>query len=1062
MKNLKKLFLMSLILFMFLINNSSVKAFNVGDKYTFNWNGDAASSLGIKGGNWPYHVWNYYATANSKQVKLYCVDPVDLNNARNSTVKVKQIFDFGNAGTSLETRALYYGLYTILENGAKSTTSNTSDITATDLAVRAYFNEIMGLDDKNYESGDVSRVQAKYAVMNLGYGMAINNKDKISALGVSIKKPSKNYAITGGKSTVTKAKNLIQKGIDAAYEFFNKGGIDDDTEVNVTSNSVKIDRNTEEKIVNFKITKNKDGYVKVGRSDIVCNNCAENGITIEKVEYQENGEWKELGERIDISNFADEDGNVKIKITIHKEMTESETCGNITVNYLVPETKDISIALFDDQISEGTQRYVGVIPNDYVTSESNKQDKTLQYIMPIECLGVACDTTLTTPICSEEDDGVGSVIAPEDIKKCIIENVDDAGNTYKLDESLGGISNDYCDTFCKEDYREIVLNKAIDKLNCGGYFKLKAKVTGSMDCYRGKGTTKGKQIDVDKYLEDIIEIQTNFIDMYDLYTKAKVAQGNTIQEHKKKIQDIDEETGTIIGYHEETDYWYVEGNYAGRKVGTTNKKTGEVTDEGETHKFKYTGENESDVTSQIENDLSKASEALEKLQTRYENTIENFNSCSTEWESEFKFEDKIAWEYDIEEYMKLVSDDAKYLEMISGTTRPEGTLMACEEDVDNKYEECSSGWTSPESLLEKRSHTICSTEGCKKDEKDVSKAKFAKQKFEETTQEYLTPTVFYQIVSSGPMSGHVTNQNYSGPNLQVVPVGEPDGSGHGLPLSSDANGGGIFKLKIEDLGEFYDTGDLGRLIDFGGENEQRSVANAKGVNGTDTWNGEYVCHYYTTCIPDDNMCPQCDFVCEGEYCEWVPCPTCDIECVNCIFNLDKLQLNFKSVTTSGGFTESAGREYGYNWNVNTTLSELSLVRDKAEETIKEIEESNTTIYNDDKDDPDSKLEFSIQLSSDMIQHIRDYNKEQVGGYGNNTLTCYDYEAPNNAVYKDVFCYSSFIDDLVNNYGDKVYIKNRGAGDSGSRTPESVVNSGYWTPWDGYTYNESIVGGPAWK
>ena len=104
------------------------------------------------------------------------------------------------------------------------------------------------------------------------------------------------------------------------------------------------------------------------------------------------------------------------------------------------------------------------------------------------------------------------------------------------------------------------------------------------------------------------------------------------------------------------------------------------------------------------------------------------------------------------------------------------------------------------------------------------------------------------------------------------------------------------------------------------------------------------------------------------------------------------------------------------------------------------------------------------MTPEIIENIREYNKEKdsIGGYNDSSLVCYKYEDENGIVHDNVFCYSTFIDEMIEKYGSNVYYKpSRGA--ASDRTDESVVNSGYWTPWSEYgKYDESVIGGPSWK
>ena len=188
----------------------------------------------------------------------------------------------------------------------------------------------------------------------------------------------------------------------------------------------------------------------------------------------------------------------------------------------------------------------------------------------------------------------------------------------------------------------------------------------------------------------------------------------------------------------------------------------------------------------------------------------------------------------------------------------------------------------------------------------ISDATFIRKTVKKS-QDYITPTIFYQIEANGKVT---VNSGYTGNALKL------DELINALPVSTKTTGGGIFKLMIEDLGEFYDTGEVGRLIDFNGDNESSSVAAAKEEIGT--FDGEYTCHYYSPCRPDD--CPDCDFICDEDECYWGDpgtCPDCEFDCPECVFNFDEIQLNFRPISTTD--FNSADRKYGYNWDVTTTL-----------------------------------------------------------------------------------------------------------------------------------------------
>ena len=138
-----------------------------------------------------------------------------------------------------------------------------------------------------------------------------------------------------------------------------------------------------------------------------------------------------------------------------------------------------------------------------------------------------------------------------------------------------------------------------------------------------------------------------------------------------------------------------------------------------------------------------------------------------------------------------------------------------------------------------------------------------------------------------------------------------------------------------------------------------------------------------------------------------------------------------------------------------------------------------------------------------MSKIRNYNESQKdkGGYANNTLNCYDHKGIDNKIYKNIYCYSEFIDELLFDRDSNDNIKIVGnrisaTGSYGSFEEYQKANndlrkvntqsSGYWTTWTeasgnkwitstsiGFNYNRNykdnllndtkgIGVGPSWK
>ena len=1128
MKKLTKIFLIILTTLTLGVGISNVKAYNVGDKVTVGfergyrqeagigyYTKDDLSSYDVR---WAYQMFNYKI---DNKYMAYCLDAT-YDDSVGSSNKVSGVYDPNNS-------AYNAGLYAIIENGANTLNSSNADKASTEIALRAFVEGVAmdgwtgGFKDQSYQikfaananiaifnvlggysADDIKKLLESFSNTKLVYNSiseckTLNNSNEIETCYRKIAYNANHYdnyrkyaayptnsenfnknlraRFFNMNSIREKAEQLLKKGIEAVLNFQKgEGNAIDDFKVDVKlASTTKPENNTEIKTFTFNLTGIKE-YNKLNNVNVVCEKCNANNVKIESIEYKNGENWVKLTPDVDLTKLVDGNGNVTVRVTITKGEINSENCEPVSMKLTYDTYAKKGMELYKIQSttnSWNTQRYVAVKlvsgNNDSNTAEKS-ENSTATYSIETNCKKETCETNLTTPICSEDENGIAKVEAPKDIKKCVIDNVDDATNEYRLADTNGGVNNDYCGTFCKEDYREISLNKALNNVNCGGYFKLQARIEGSKDCYRGSENTSDNAIDIEKYNNNIIDIQKSYIENHDTVLMTDEAAKNTssIESECDEYGNLKDKDGNQLKTEENCTKhtWTLSGTYSGVEVANTNTTTGSVTSKTKSGTYTYTSTTSAeDISTQISDDASEAKENLEKLDEKYENTIKQFNACTKDWNSKYNFDPKVYWEYSQnfgEEldslYNDLLSKEDRTLEPIESTRKDSDSLQACTGTTDKEINECSTGWTSTDSVFVDRTYIKCDEDECTTDTQKVSQAKFIKQHFE-VEQDYDTPTVYYQVVSSGPSSGSiVTYKQYPSPNIPLSPVNV-------LPLAGDTTGGGIFKLKIEDLGEFYESGEQGRLIDFEGDHETHSVAYAKGYTADNNWSGEYVCHYYTDCRPKD--CPDCKFVCVGEYCEWEDCPDCTFDCINCIYNLGDLQLNMKPVSTSK-FNESAGREYGYNWNINMNLSkfpELTMVYDKADETIKEIEENNTTIYDDtNRDSDDSKLEFSIEMTPEIIENIRQYNKEKdgVGGYNDASLVCYDYEDENGTVHKNVFCYSTFIDNVIEKYGSNVYYK-ASRGTASDRSNESVVNSGYWTPWSEYgKYGESVIGGPSWK
>lgn len=767
-----------------------------------------------------------------------------------------------------------------------------------------------------------------------------------------------------------------------------------------------------------------------------------------------------------------------------------------------------------------------------------------------------------TDCASEGEEGNfndGAISTDKNIKKCILNNTDDAGNSYELTTADGvDANNRYCKVFCKEDYAYLKMEPVVKDVKCGGYFKLTAYVEGNKDCYTSGGSKNDYAINRPKFEEDIKTSQVDMIDAMSEYLEAKAVLDDMYQDfscpagsagnwavregeysyyepqvtttsaavnaipqrgtHKYSLPsptDNDRRLYTDVleyayydnnwliqwefnilkaadfvnvnftrryGYEltivvpNDNDAFYIDTRYVrGAMDDAYYDLTGYgatltiMTQEEFEKKYYPSCMAENTLKSVLEQNMRDAENRIKKAQDRMDSAVINFNDCTTSWTNTYNFDHTIRFEY-AESYNDMLSSDEKIMQKVGDPTE-RTEIEVCLGNVTNEYD-CpvgegyifadqdnsnieevltSAGVISPEDF------TFCSIEknGCSKESYKVSQAKFVRRSVYKS-QDYITPTVFYQTEVMGKIT---TKSTYNGNALTLKPIE------NGLPVAISTTGGGNFWMIISDLGEFYDSGDLGRLIDFDGDREQDSVAYAQDLKRISTFNGRYVCYYESPCRKPD--CPTCEYVCLPEPCEWRECPTCDYTCINCIFNLNELQLNFNSISTNN--FNSVDRKRGYNWDITTNLG---IVGEKAQATIDEIIADNETIYKDSPEinendqfvdnriSDDSSLVFSIRMTPAVINDLLEYNKsvEDVGGYANDTMTCYDYEVGGKTI-DNLLCYSEKIDDLIAKFGDQIITKNRTSEGMRNTDPNS---EGYWTLWNGYVYSESAIGGPAWK
>lgn len=1119
-----KVFISLLVALTFMCNVGA-ETFDKGTSFTKSKDGKiSVDGLRYSGKQYSIMSYHYTASKNGKSYTGYCLDPnmkglkdgyvVDRLLGDSSKAPIVQAMDAGimeilKLGFSQENQNYTF----TLPNKSTATLNGDSLYAATSIALRAF---TLGLTPwgggRSTYSGGVNLASAHISLGNIWtsyYGNYYKNITKKncgtdpgkvkSCIQNSMKSAyswyNQNAAFEYAKSGISYnviygAQSLFVAGLKAANDVAVNGSQVPSIKVTLNQASKKGSTNEEYvtatiKVENLDVT---SGYIK--NLNVYCPDCAGKGITIGAIEVKVGNDYKQIAMADNIADYLKtkdnkKSGTITLRFLVSKT-AQDDDCEDVSYelryNYYDP-TKAYKGAILKNPNNTKAQRFV-------IIDKLGDGDMEYDFVKgTLKCGEETCQTELETPICStDENDAVAKVKAPSDIKKCIIDKKDDAGNSYQLTQVNNGVDNSYCKTFCKEDYAEIKLSPIKEDVVCGGYFQLTSHVQGSKDCYTGgKGSANGdKSINKEQYIKDIIEAQNKMIEARDLYLKAVAAEKASMQ-----TEECSDCCGSATGY-------YKSGTYTGVSVDEEDNE-GRVTKKDEEKSFSYTSScscscstsedgtcsggcssgSASAVNNQIAADKEKATEDLTTWYNKYKKIISDYNSCTTGWINDYKFDQKIKYYYN--EYRKADNSTyTNYYEMAEkqnkdyvylegkGETEISNTIEICTGSTDTSYnciagdkisydgdvedtkkDEYGYSESYKEAFLDKN-FTICNTTGCVNEVRQISRASFVKKSVAKK-EDYITPSVFYQVAANGRI---VIKDGYKGNKLQLEKIE------NGLPISNRAVGGGIYKLMLENLGQFYNAKNkLGRLFDFGGKNETSSVAYALKEKGIYEYTGEYTCNYKSPCRPDD--CPDCSFDCVGDNCSWKECPDCVPECINCIINEGELNLNVKTISTAK--FNSVKRKYGYNWITSSNIAKLDLLNKKADKTVKEIEKINEMVYNNEKTaDGSSSLAFSIKLTPEIIKEIKNYNKkeENKGGYTNDSLTCYDYTS-DTGTYKNIYCYSDYLDELIKNHKDEITgIDNRL--DASSDRSNNTTSSKYWQTWDGYTYDKNVIGGPSWK
>ena len=750
-KKLISLFLIvSLFSFVFSIE---VKAVGMGDSFSIAQNGTKYQGLVTPGGS-TLTTYEYTATSGSNSYVAYCIDPhMQFNGGTTYTVKTNENNEYlagvsaiisGNGGyeaKEVAIRAFTYGFMKL---------------------VNLYSGSNLTFSDQYGTPGVLGNGYKTSVFVNLGIQWACNsaNSSYASQLGVSgncastLQSATSMYTgydpnASASGSSVSTAESLFNQAMAAAANAKN-GNSSSESEGGFSLNASLGDVAVNESTVEITATFDFEGATVNDYIKNINFQLNGSGYELSTIEYTSNGETNTLENNSEtniieslvssLEDGATTDGTVTLKITLNKTFTDEEECepATFTISYLYSGSKAYDVVVLKSNVTNQDMLIVG---SDFVTgepSEPSENDGTLEGEIPCEEGEEVCGTYITTPICSDnEEESTSDIVAPEDIKKCILDNFDDTTkNTYKLASAYGGLdSNDYCDVFCKEDYKDvlnsgefahgIILQPKIDDVVCGGYFQLKAHIEGAKDCYTGgdgaEDSENGlKSIDKEAYLETIQDIENRMVDALTRYNEAiKTLEQLEAAERTEETfscggqtvtnvtitTESTEYTGFTFEWNEEDESGSFEEETGNTEAPTfSDNQTCVYDEENDTYYVDGEANAESDYQdkiTEVQNNRDNAKADYETAVEEYRENIRMYNECVTGWTMTYDFAHTLRYYYD-ETYEKdgeyqstipyysLIKDNANNTVMVpdeeDGVYEYLVDVEVCKETATNEYE----------------------------------------------------------------------------------------------------------------------------------------------------------------------------------------------------------------------------------------------------------------------------------------------------------------------------------------------------------------------------------------
>ncbi len=596
------------------------------------------------------------------------------------------------------------------------------------------------------------------------------------------------------------------------------------------------------------------------------------------------------------------------------------------------------------------------------------------------------------------DDASGkqiTITSPKNVVQCILFNSDETDPTpnhsqqnYRMDDTQIKSDNPYCTVWCKEDYNmELPGAKYGDS---GRYFSLEdTKVHAKRTCYATGADKNTKNIDIDKFIKNAIDLQKKIVENYNKYVidKAKdelisgasyTSNGSVCSPDSvpNDWRDVNDAGKNVIVYDIKCD------NETAVCELTPKTKNVTTSDYGNKHSTYNTTETNADGT--VSTKCNNSTDSVDHEKTNTQSYLNAMDAAATELKNKIgHFEDCYNWKNNLcfnpevlFRYKELYGVD--FGEKSLGTSVDVNVGYKTDKTIDNQYESLISGNPS----LGTYNYATCTSSGCNNSETATSIST-------------LKEKIYYlRKESTGDATYNNRKEfstNYPHGTIEEVPSGATGPYedyyylGAVFPIMFKTPTGVYnWSIKFQGIGQYNNrttegaprcsTNALGRL-------NQVAQSIGKASLGTDL---EYVCVYVVDC-------PECEYECicgdnpdcvekyeNGEkFCiinhPEPECPDCEIYCNHCLFDGDGATYDYRQISLD--VVNPNNRNMGSNWN-----------NEKGEATIKAIENANESIY--------KNSEYSYVITPTQMKNIRDYNKN-IGTYINEDL---NFHTSGNNVY----------------------------------------------------------------